>query len=96
MVPALVASLIDITVTIVHQRKQGDLSQANEGNPLGALFMSSHVSGLFLISGIEVILIMTLGYYLPNRISKYPLLFVLIVILVLSQRGSVQDTVFDL
>ncbi|MDN5204892.1 hypothetical protein QQ008_26105 [Fulvivirgaceae bacterium BMA10] len=81
LAPALIASLIDITVTIVHQPKEyweGNLDKANEGNPIGAIFMANHVSGLFLISGIEIILIMFLGYYLPNRISKYLLLFVLI------------------
>ena len=40
--------------------------------------MTNHISGLFIISGIEVILIILLGYYLPNKISRYLLLFVLI------------------
>ena len=79
--PALIASLIDISVTIIHQPKaywEGNLSRANEGNPLGALLMASHVSGLFIISGIEILLIIVLGYYLPTRIIRYLLLFILI------------------
>ncbi len=81
LVPALIASLIDITITIIHQPKEyweGNLRKANEGNPLGAILMANHVSGIFIISGIEIILIIVLGYYLPNKISKYFLLFVLI------------------
>ncbi|MBV6646383.1 MAG: hypothetical protein KI790_13090 [Cyclobacteriaceae bacterium] len=81
LAPTLIASLIDITVTIVHQPKaywEGNLNKANEGNPIGAILMSSHVSGLFIISAIEVVLIMLLGYYLPRKISRYLLLFVLI------------------
>ena len=81
LAPALIASLIDITVTIVHQPMEyweGNLNKANEGNPIGATLMVNHVSGIFLISGILVVLIIVLGYYLPNKISKYFLLFTLI------------------
>ncbi|MEL6558453.1 MAG: hypothetical protein AAFQ94_09730 [Bacteroidota bacterium] len=81
LLPALIASLIDIAITIIHQPKgywEGNLNEANEGNPIGALFMENHISGLFVISGIEVLLIILLGYYLPTRISRYLLLFVLI------------------
>jgi hypothetical protein len=79
--PALIASLIDIIITIVHQPEaywNGNLSKGQEGNPIGAFFMANHVSGIFLISGIWLILIMILGYYLPQKISKYFLLFTLI------------------
>jgi len=79
--PALIASLIDIIITIVHQPKaywEGNLNKANEGNPIGATLMANHVSGIFLISGIWIILIIVLGYYLPKKISKYFLLFTLI------------------
>jgi len=79
--PALIASLIDITLTIVHTPEaywNGDLTKANEANPIGAFFMANHIAGLFIISAFEVLLIIVLGYYLPRRISKYPLLFVLI------------------
>ena len=81
LTPALIASLIDVTVTIVHQPKEyweGNLNKANEANPIGAILMANHVSGIFLISGIWIILIIVLGYYLPNKISKYFLLFTLI------------------
>ncbi len=81
LAPALIAAIIDISVTIIHQPKEywdGNLDKANEGNPIGATLMANHVSGLFLISGIWVILIIILGYYLPNKLSKYFLLFTLI------------------
>ncbi len=81
LAPALIACLIDITVTIVHQPKEyweGNLNKANEGNPIGATLMANHVSGIFLISGIWIILVVVLGYYLPNKISRYFLLFTLI------------------
>ena len=81
LTPALFASLIDITLTIVHIPNEywnGNLSKANEGNPIGAALMANHVSGIFLISGIWIILIVILGYYLPNKISRFFLLFTLI------------------
>lgn len=81
LAPALIASLIDITITIVHQPEEyweGNLDKANEGNPIGATFMANHVSGIFTISGIWIILIIVLGYYLPMKISRYFLLFTLI------------------
>lgn len=79
--PALIASLIDISITIIHQPKEywdGNLNKANEGNPIGAALMAEHISGLFVISGFWVIVIIVLGYYLPNWLSKYFLLFTLI------------------
>ena len=81
IIPALWASLFDIVITITHQRKeywQGDLNQANEGNPIGAFFMSKHTSGIFTISIFWVILVVILGYFLPRKISRVFLLFTLI------------------
>jgi hypothetical protein len=81
LVPALWASMFDIAITIIHQPKEywsGDLTKANEGNPIGALFMENHISGLFIISGIWIIVIGLLGYFLPRQISKVFLLFCLI------------------
>lgn len=81
LIPALWTCLFDTVITIVHQSKEywsGDLKVANEGNPIGALFMRNHVSGLFIISAFWLILIGVLGYYLPERISRIFLLFVLI------------------
>jgi hypothetical protein len=81
LIPALWASLFDIVITIVHQPKEywsGDLKAGNEGNPIGALFMRNHVSGIFVISILWLILIGVLGNYLPKRISRVFLLFVLI------------------
>lgn len=78
LVPALWTSLFDIAITIIHQSKQyweGDLSKANEGNPIGALFMRNHVYGLFIISGFWIMAIVFLGYFLPKQIRKVFLLF---------------------
>ncbi|UII20665.1 hypothetical protein [Fulvivirga ligni] len=79
--PPFIAALFDTSITIAGQTQKywdGDLSQANEGNPIGATFMSWHVSGLFIISGIWLIIIPLAGYYLPKKASKIFLLFVLI------------------
>lgn len=81
LVPALWTSLFDITITIIHQPKEywnGDLTKANEGNPIGAMFMENHVAGLFIISGSWVFIIGVLGYFLPRQISKIFLLFCVI------------------
>jgi hypothetical protein len=81
LIPAYIASVIDIGITIIHQTPEywkGDLAKANEGNPIGSTFMQMHVSGIFLISGIWIMLIAPLGYYLPRKLSKIFLLFVLI------------------
>lgn len=46
LVTALWTSIFDIAITIIHQSKQyweGDLSKANEGNPIGVLFMRNPV-----------------------------------------------------
>lgn len=81
LIPPLWASLFDIVITIIFQPKEywsGELSAANEGNPIGAMFMKHHVSGLFIISILWLILIGVLGYYLPRKISRVFLLFTLI------------------
>ena len=81
LVPALWTSIFDITITVIHQSKEywdGDLTKANEGNPIGALFMKNHVSGLFVISGLWIITIGLLGYFLPRQASKIFLLFCVI------------------
>ena len=80
LIPALWASVFDTVITVVHQSKEywsGDLKEANEGNPIGALFMKYHVSGLFILSALWWVLIGVLGYYLPGKISRVFLLFVL-------------------
>ncbi len=82
LIPAIWASLFDITITIVHQSKEywnGNLNMANEGNPIGNFMMKNYVSGIFVISILWLILIGILGYYFPRRISRIFLLFVLIV-----------------
>jgi hypothetical protein len=82
LIPALWASLFDITITIVHQSKEywnGNLNMANEGNPIGNFMMKNHVSGIFIISFFWLILIGVAGYYLPRKISRIFLLFALMV-----------------
>lgn len=81
LIPALWTSVFDISITVIHQSKEywnGDLTKANEGNPIGSTFMKSHVSGLFIISGLWIIVIGFLGYYLPQQIKKIFLLFCVI------------------
>lgn len=81
IIPALWASLFDIAITAIHQSSEywsGDLSQANEGNPIGAYFMSKHVAGMFVISGLWLVVIVLLGYFLPRQIRKVFLLFCVI------------------
>jgi hypothetical protein len=81
LVPALWTSIFDIAMTIIHQPKEywnGNLERANEANPIGALFMANHIAGLFVISGLWIIIIALLGYFLPRRISKVFLLFCVI------------------
>lgn len=81
LIPALWTSIFDIGITIIHQSKEywnGDLTKANEGNPIGALFMKNHVGGLFIISGLWIIAIGLLGYFLPRLTKKIFLLFCVI------------------
>lgn len=81
LIPAFCASIIDIAVTIVHQAPAywaGNLSQANEGNPIGNMMMKNHVSGIFVISGIWLVLIGLVGYNLPRKWSRIFLLFAVI------------------
>ena len=81
LVPALWTSLFDTAITIIHQPQEywnGDLTKANEGNPIGALFMENHVGGLFIISAFWIFAIGLLGYFLPRQISKVFLLFCVI------------------
>ncbi|MFA5298041.1 MAG: hypothetical protein WC389_07515 [Lutibacter sp.] len=82
LIPALWASLFDITLTIVHQSKEywsGNLNMTNERNPIGNFMMKNHVSGIFIISIFWLILIGVVGYYLPRKISRIFLLFVLMI-----------------
>jgi len=81
LIPALWASIFDILITTYFQNPdywKGDLSKATEGNPIGAWFMSQHVSGLFIISVFWIILIGVLGYYLPAKLRKIFFLFCVI------------------
>ncbi len=81
LIPAYVASITDIMITITHQAPeywQGNLSRANEANPIGGTFMEMHTSGIFIVSGVWLLLIGPIGYYLPPKASKVFLLFVLV------------------
>jgi len=80
LIPALWGSLFDTIITINGQIPEywnGNLNMANEGNPIGNFMMKNHVSGIFVICGLWLILIAILGYYLPRKISRIFLLFVL-------------------
>lgn len=81
LIPALWTSLFDIVMTICGQPDEywnGNLTKANEANPIGHFVMNNHVSGLFIISALWIIIIVLLGYYLPKKLSKVFLLFVFI------------------
>ncbi|MRT92640.1 hypothetical protein [Ancylomarina sp. 16SWW S1-10-2] len=81
IIPAIWASLFDIVITTIYQPAEywnGNLDLANEANPFGAFVMKYHVSGLFVISVLWLILIAILGYYLPKKISRVFLLFIFI------------------
>ncbi|AUC75648.1 hypothetical protein [Olleya sp. Bg11-27] len=81
LIPALWASLFDAVITIVHQPKaywNGDLTIANEANDIGHFVMNQHVSGIFILCGLWLIIIGLLGYYSPKKYSRVFLLFVLI------------------
>ncbi|CAH8295886.1 hypothetical protein EV196_1135 [Mariniflexile fucanivorans] len=80
LIPALWTSLFDSIITIVNQPKEywdGDLDVANEANSIGYFIMKQHVSGIFILCGIWLILIGIIGYYLPKKYSRVFLLFVL-------------------
>ncbi|WP_396602547.1 hypothetical protein [Algibacter sp. R77976] len=82
LIPALWASLFDIVITIVHQPKgywNGDLNIANEANPIGNFMMKYHVSGIFIISILWLVIIAILGYYLPRKVARVFLLFTLMI-----------------
>jgi len=82
IIPAIWASIFDIVITTIYQPTEywnGNLNLANEANPIGAFVMKNHVSGLFVVSILWLILIAILGYYLPKKISRVFLLFIFIV-----------------
>ena len=79
LIPALWTSIFDSIITIIHQPKeywQGKLAVANEANSIGHFAMNQHVSGIFILCTLWLILIAILGYYLPNKLSRIFLLFV--------------------
>ena len=82
LIPALWVSLFDTVITVLGQSSEywnGNLNMANERNPIGNFMMKNHVSGIFIVCGLWMILIGILGYYLPRKLSRVFLLFVLIV-----------------
>lgn len=81
LIPAYWACLFDVVITIIKQSDEywkGDLSKANEGNPIGAFAMAYHTSGLYVICALWLILIAIIGCKLSNRKLKIFALFVLI------------------
>ncbi|WP_066633319.1 hypothetical protein [Labilibacter marinus] len=80
IIPGFGVALVDIFVTIFYQPAsywQGNLQTANEANPIGAFFMHGHISGIFILSGLWLVLIVVLAYLLPTKLSKVFTLFVL-------------------
>ncbi len=60
LIPAFWSCLFDVAMTIIHQSPeywQGNLNRANEGNPIGNLFMKNHASGIFVITAIWLLII---------------------------------------
>ncbi|UOK42242.1 MULTISPECIES: hypothetical protein [Flavobacterium] len=81
LIPAYWACLFDVIITIVNQSDEywkGNLSRANEGNPIGAFMMANHTSGIFIISFIWLLLIGIIGYNLSKRKLKTFALFVMV------------------
>jgi hypothetical protein len=81
LIPALWAALLDLSLTVHGQSIkywQGNLNQVNEANTLVKALMKSHLLGIFIAHGIWIALIILLGYYLPHKLSRIFLLFVLL------------------
>lgn len=81
LIPAIWTSLFDITITIIHQSKEywnGNLSLANEENPIGGFMMKKSIYGIYIISIFWLILISVLGYKLSRKFARIFLLFVFI------------------
>jgi hypothetical protein len=81
LIPAFWACLFDVAVTIIHQAPEyweGNLNAAKEGNPIGNIFMRGHASGIFVISAIELIIIVVAFRFLPKKAGRVFLLFVVI------------------
>lgn len=81
LVPAFWACIFDEMITIINQSDaywKGDLSKANEGNPIGAFMMANHTWGLFILCVLWLLLIGIIGYYLSNKKLRIFSLFVLI------------------
>ena len=81
LIPAYWTCIFDIIITIINQSDEywkGNLSKANEGNPIGAFMMANHTSGIFIVCALWLILIGIIGFKLSNRKLKIFALFVLI------------------
>ena len=81
LIPAYWTCIFDIIITIINQSDEywkGNLSKANEGNPIGAFMMANHTSGIFIVCALWLILIRIIGLKLSNRKLKIFALFVLI------------------
>ena len=80
LIPALWASIFDTVLTITGQSADywnGNLNMANEGNPIGNFMMKNHISGIFVVCAVWILLVGILGYYLPRKIARVFLLFAL-------------------
>lgn len=73
LTPCLWACIVDTAITILHQSNEywkGDLTKANEANPLGSVAMRNHPSGIFVLTLAWFIFIGVVGYFLPARFLR--------------------------
>lgn len=81
MYPAYWACLFDEAIPIIYQPKaywDRNLKMANEANPIGSFLMKSHISGIFLIAFIWLVVIGLISYFIPLKYLKTFVLFVLL------------------
>ncbi|WP_422360907.1 hypothetical protein [Reichenbachiella sp.] len=81
LIPPFWACLFDVFITAIHQPAdywRGELEFANEGNPIGNLFMTNHISGLFVVTLFELVVVMFLANWLTGKAQKVFLLFVVL------------------
>jgi hypothetical protein len=73
LAPCFWACIVDTAVTVLHQSSEywkGDLTKANEANPLGSVAMRNHPSGIFVLTLAWFILIGVVGYLLPITLLR--------------------------
>ena len=81
IVPALWAIFFEAVITIVHQSEEywnGILNMAYDGYSIGSLLEKKYVPETFISCVLTMIIIGVLGYYLPRKVSRVLLLFMII------------------